>query len=149
MSTARDLITKSLFLGGAASPVNPASPELIQYSFEALIDMLVEWEAVGIFTGSTIPTVITDELNNPADTNQVIQHQLCVITMPLFRIEAPSAVQVRARELMNKLRINYAVRPVSSLPCTLPVGSGNEESSGLKFYGETDAKLINKNGLPL
>jgi hypothetical protein len=150
MSTAATLIKKALFLNGASSPINPASPELIQLTFEALIDMLVDWDALNINLGVTIPTNQTDEINNPPDTNQVIQYNLSVISAPLFRLEAPMNVQARALSLYDDMQITYSVNPVSYLPTTLPIGTGNQQNvNGARYYWNQPDELTDNNGIPL
>lgn len=150
MSTAASLITKALYLNGAASPINPASTELRQLAFEALIDMLVDWDALGINLGVTIPTNQADELNNPPDTNQVIQYNLSVISAPLFQLEAKPVVVGRAMELYDDMQINYSIVPYACPPETLPIGSGNQQNvNGARYYYTSEDCLTDVNGIPL
>ncbi len=150
MSTAADMITKALFLNGASSPINPASTELKQYTFEALVDMLIEWDALNINLGVTIPTNQSDELNNPPDTNQVIQFKLSVISAPLFKLMASADVRDRATELFDDLQINYSIVPDLSFPETLPIGTGNQQNvNGRRYYSIDDDVLTDDNGIPL
>lgn len=155
MSTAANHIEKALFLNGASSTINRASPELIQLAFEALIDMLVDWDAQNIPLGVTIPTNQTDELDNPPDTNQVIQFNLAIITAPLFKMKVgvnyDISVSIRADTLFSDMMTSYSIIPVSSFPVTLPIGSGNQQNvNGARFYWtDGDDVLTDNNGIPL
>lgn len=149
MATAINLITKALYLNGCSSEINPASPELTWLTFEALVDMLVDWDAQNIALGATIPTSLTDELSNPPDTNQCIQYNLAEISAPLFQKVAPAVVTDRASKLFSDMMTNYSVTPVACLPETLPRGSGNAQADdGRRFYGYSDC-LTDVNGIPL
>lgn len=149
MSTAATLIKKALFLNGASSPINPATPELIQMTFDALVDMLVEWAALNINLGITIPTNPADEINNPPDTNQVIQYQLAVLSAPIFRLDAPITVKGKAASLYTALLTTYAPHPLPEWTDTLPVGSGNSRGTKPRVYFPTPEGLTDSAGVPL
>lgn len=135
MATAIDLVNKALYLSGASSQVNPATPELKNMAFDALVDMLNEWEALGIVvTGLTIPTNLTDELANPTDTNQVIQYQLAVLSSPLFQIDAPFHVKSKAASLYTDFLTKYMPYPAPEWPNTLTVGAGNERGPHSRVF---------------
>lgn len=150
MSTAISLIKKALFLNGASSEINVASPELIQLTFEALVDMLTEWASLNIVTGITLPANQADDLLNPPDTNQVIQHELAILSAPLFQLTAPATVIAKSSQLYNELMTNYSIVPTSCFPETLPIGSGNQQNvNGARFYIPDQDCLTDVNGIPL
>ena len=149
MSTAIYQITRALNLNGAASPINPASPELNQYAFEALVDMLIEWASLDIDLGITIPTNKTDELNNPTDTNQVIQYQLAILSAPLFQLDPPSRILGKAAQLYTNLLTTYAPHPLPEWTDTLPMGAGNTRGTKPRVFFPTPEGLTNSAGTPL
>lgn len=149
MSTAISRITRALYLNGAASPINPASQELIQITFEDLISMLVGWAALNIDLGITIPTNPSDELNNPPDTDLVIAYQLSVLSAPTFRIDAPMPVKTKAAILWTELLTTYAPHPLPEWTDTLPVGAGNMRGSNPRVYFPTPEGLTDSAGVPL
>lgn len=149
MATAAYQITRALYLNGAAAPINPASPELKQIAFETLIDMLVEWAALDINLGITIPVNQTDELVNPPDTNQVIQYQLAIRTAPFFKLTAPMSVMGEAARLYDALLTTYAPHPLPEWPDTLPVGQGNMRGTKSRVFMPTSSGLTDSSGIPL
>lgn len=149
MATAISLVRKALFLNGCSSEINPASPELIELAFEALIDMLVEWASLNINLGITLPENQTDELDNPPDTNQVIQHQLAVLSAPIFQKEASLTVRNKAATLFTYLLTTYSPHPLPEFPDTLPVGSGNMRGTKPRTFFPTPEALTDTAGVPL
>jgi hypothetical protein len=149
VTTAIDLITPALYLNGASSPINPASQELKNLTFTALVDMLVEWAALNINLGIAIPTNPADELNNPPDTNQVIQYQLAILSAPLFQLDAPYSVKSKGAVLYTNLLTTYAPHPLPEWPDTLPVGSGNMRGSKARVFFPTSEALTDSSGVPL
>lgn len=149
MATAISRVTRALFLNGASSPINPASPELIQIAFEDLVSMLINWAALNINIGVTIPENQTDELNNPPDTDLVIAYQLAVLSAPDFQLEAPRAVKSKALMLYNGLLTTYAPHPLPEWPDTLPVGQGNMRGTKPRVYMPTTEGLTDSAGVPL
>ncbi|MEE8289711.1 MAG: packaged DNA stabilization gp4 family protein [Nitrosomonadaceae bacterium] len=149
MSTAISRITRALFLNGAASPINPASQELKELTFEDLVSMLISWAALNINLGITIPTNPTDELDNPPDTDLVIAYQLAVLSAPTFKIDAPYPVKVQAKQLYNNLLTTYAPHPLPEWTDTLPTGSGNMRGTKPRVYFPTPEGLTDSAGVPL
>ncbi len=149
MATAISLVTRALFLNGASSQINPASPELIQLAFQDLIDMLVEWAALNINLGVTIPENPADEINNPPDTNQVIRYQLAVYSAPTFQVQAPIEVKGLAARLYTNLLTTYAPHPLPEWTDTLPIGSGNTRGTKPRVFFPTPEGLTDSAGVPL
>ena len=150
MSTAISLINKALYLNGCSSQANPTTPELVQLTFEALVDMLEFWEGQNIILGLTIPSNQADELNNPPDTNLSIQYNLSELSAPIFQKVAPQFVIDKADEYWKAMLTSYAVKPVSYYPTTLPIGSGNDyDINREKFYRYPDDILNNNGSVPL
>ena len=149
MSTAIDLITPALYLNGASSPINPASPELKNETFNVLVNMLIEWSSLNINLGVTIPTNPTDELNNPPDTNEVIKYQLAVRSAPYFQLTAPMSVMGEAAKLYSNLLTVYAPHSLPEWTDTLPVGAGNTRGSKPRVYFPTPEGLTDDQGNPL
>lgn len=149
MSTAISRITRALYLNGASSPINPASSELKQFAFEDLTSMLIDWAALNINLGVTIPTNQADELNNPPDTDLVIAYQLAVLSAPTFQIECPLSVKAKAAELYTNLLTTYAPHPLPEWTDTLPVGAGNSRGTKPRVFFPTPEGLTDSAGVPL
>jgi hypothetical protein len=149
MSTAISRITRALYLNGAASPINPASQELKTIAFEDLQSMLINWAALNISLGITLPTNPTDELDNPPDTDLVIAYQLAVLSAPTFQLDAPYPVKAKAATLYTELLTTYAPHPLPEWPDTLPVGSGNMRGTKPRVFMPTPEALTDTAGVPL
>ena len=149
MATAISLVTRALFLNGASSPINPATPELVQLAFQDLVDMLVEWAALNINLGVTIPENPADEINNPPDTNQVIRYQLAVYSAPTFKIQAPMDVKTQSDILFTRLLTTYSPHPLPEWTDTLPIGSGNTRGTKPRVFFPTPEGLTDTAGVPL
>ena len=68
MATANEIVQLSLKYLGVQNQLTPADPRVVDDTFNELVDMLNRWASVGIDLGITIPTDISDELGNPAET---------------------------------------------------------------------------------
>ena len=77
MSTANEIVDGALKLIGATSLIKPARPEVINETFEILVAWLNELASKDIdITGLTIPTVIGDNLGEPADSTTFLMYGL-------------------------------------------------------------------------
>jgi hypothetical protein len=150
MSTAQTLIDKCLFAMGASSPMKPAQPEMYQQCLDGLGSLLTKWSNLNISLGVTIPTSLTDELNNPVGTDEAIY-------LTLAKQMAPTFQKVLGRELLSQqksefsdLMTVYSPSPLPQYPSTLPVGQGNRLSGRDRaFYPASDSVVIDSNGVPI
>ena len=139
MSTANKRVERALNLLGATSPIKKARPEVINLTFETLVEMLEYWGSQNINTGITIPQVIGDELNEPPQISMTIDYNLAITVAAYVQKTASQDVTDKAIELMEKLRRQYSPQPQTKYPDTLQLGSGNKTRPlGFTFYPEPD-----------
>lgn len=149
MSTAIDLIKKALYLSGCSSEINPATPELIQICFEDLVVFIDEIDSIGITLGLSLPTSLTDDINEPPDTTKMFESNIAVRTAPYFQKDAPSATKKLAKRQYRQLLTLYAPHPLPEWPDTLPVGAGNTRGTRPRAFYPTSESLTTTNGTPL
>ena len=104
MSTALVRVTNALFILGANSPIKKARPEIFNLTFDILVTMLKLWSSQGIATGLTIPSVIGDELDEPAQAALAIDFNLAVTVAPYLQKIASAEASAKASQTMQALR---------------------------------------------
>jgi hypothetical protein len=144
MSTALERVNNALFILGATSPIKKARPEIFNLTFDVLVTMLKLWSSQGISTGLTIPAVIGDEMEEPAQIDFAIDFNLAATVAPyLQKVLSPEASS-KASTTMQSLRAQFTVQPITLYPNSLPLGSGNTGPSsrqspiGRNFYSEPE-----------
>lgn len=154
MSTALVRVTNALFILGSTSPIKEARPEIFNLTFDTLVTMLKLWSSQGISTGLTIPAVIGDEMDEPAQIDFAIDFNLAVTVAPYLQKIASSETSAKASQGMQALRTQFSPQPVTLYPNTLPLGSGNTGPSsrqspiGQTFYGESET-IDSEAGAPI
>ena len=125
--TANSVISDVLFALQVASPEQPLDPTQMQQAIRMLNRMMAGWDANGLSLGYTVVTVPTDVITvSDGAINGIIYNLAMRVAIP-FDIEIPLTLPAEAREGLKEIRaIAVKVQP-SSQPCTLPIGSGNQE----------------------
>ena len=154
MSTALERVTNALFILGATSPIKKARPEIFNLTFDTLVTMLKLWSSQGISTGLTIPAVIGDELDEPAQIDFAIDFNLAVTVAPYLQKIASPEASSKASSTMQSLRTQFTAQPITLYPNSLPLGSGNTGPSsrqspiGRNFFGEPET-VDSESGAPI
>lgn len=149
MTTANVFVTNALELIGSSSPIKKPLAEVTNKTFIVLQDMLFLWSSQGISTGLTLPTVIGDDLEEPASTRLAIEFNLAVTAAPYLQKEPTQFVSAKARQTMQALRSQFSPLPVTLYPGTLPLGSGNKVRPLGQVYYPDQETIDSESGTPI
>jgi hypothetical protein len=120
MTTATQLISRSLRLLSVLDPNTPASSVDIETGITALNSMLSRWEANGLAVGWASVTLGTDTVPLPAEAEEAVVYQLALRLRPEYGAALDPDVIGRAREALAELRRDRLVfaplKGVSDLP---------------------------------
>jgi hypothetical protein len=120
MTTATQLISRSLRLLSVLDPNTPASSVDIETGITALNSMLSRWEANGLAVGWASVTLGTDTVPLPAEAEEAVVYQLALRLRPEYGAALDPDEIVRAREALAELRRDRLVfaplKGVSDLP---------------------------------
>jgi cobalamin biosynthesis Mg chelatase CobN len=109
MTTARDIITRSLReLGVVAGTENPAAEDA-DAALDVLNDMLAAWEMDAIPLGLGVLSLNTD-IAAPASHMECMRANLTARIAPVFGLAAPSIVVEQAARGYRNLQASYARR---------------------------------------
>ena len=126
MSTANKLCDRALRLIGATSPIKPAAGETYQQCFEVLLSILNEYESQSVDMGLTIPTVIGNDLEEPADVTTSLEFILAANVAPYLQKPVTVNIKKKVRAARQYIRSEYGPKPEKCFPDTMPIGSGNK-----------------------
>jgi hypothetical protein len=150
MSTANARVKSALQLLGADTPIKPARAEVLNKTFTVLQQMLSLWNSQSLSTGIDYPDEIGDELAEPEQIQNAIDHQLAILAGPYLQKVPNQELRAQAKYLMQQLRNQFAPKPETLYPDTLPIGSGNKAYPiGPTFYPNLDNVLTDENGNPI
>lgn len=117
-----------------------------QYSdaMNTLNDLMNAYAAEGINLGYTEVTSIGDAVTVPAGALRGIIYNLAIDLAPEYGGEVTPAVVKIASDGYDAMMMIGVDTPVSSLPCTLPVGIANEGNDGWAnpFYAEDEDAIL-------
>ena len=142
MATCIDIINDALFSIGGSSPINPAPNELINASFNRLLDwvdqLAIDGVDLGIPEGTPRPTEPGDELGNDPGLNLALKAGLAPWLAPLFQIKLPPGHEARgaADQAMQTLYARSMLPSLPEWPETLPVGVGNRRGPWSRVFFE-------------
>ena len=130
MTTASELITDSLgeiLVSAAEQPVQgPEMSSAIRY----LNRMMATWSSSGLALGFTVINSPSDTVTIPAGAESGVVSSLALVLAPQYDVTVTAEFMKALKIGMNAVRdIAVTVEP-TQLPCTMPIGSGNEYSSG-------------------
>jgi hypothetical protein len=107
MTTARDIITRSLRELGVVDAIETPSAEDADVGLATLNDMLAAWELDAIPLGLGTVTLNTD-LAVPASHNEALRANLTARLAALFGVQAPAMVVEQAARGYRNLQAAYA-----------------------------------------
>ncbi len=149
MTSAADIIDRSLKAIGATSILNPAAPELINDAFEYLVELLARWSAQNTNFGVTIPDVLGDDLEEPSFVTQAIIFTLGSEISPMARKDPSKHFLRMVSKTYKSMLVRINPRPKPCYPNTLPIGAGNKTGPKSRtFYPEPET-VDNETGLPI
>jgi hypothetical protein len=124
MATANEIVQLSLKYLGVQNQLTPVDPRVVNDVFSELIDMLNRWASIGIDLGITIPTDISDELGNPAETKTALASALALEALPIAKVEIKPRVLSKYKRAYRSLKSAYGKTPSQLYPSSLPLGAG-------------------------
>lgn len=140
MTTARTRVESALQILGASSPIKKAGAEVTNKTFGTLVNMLELWGSENIAVPWTLPTTLGDELNEPPQTRLAIDYNLAVTVAPYIQKVATEEIKKIAKSKLATLRTQFAPKPTTKYPSTLPIGTGNKvRPLSPVFYPEPDS----------
>jgi hypothetical protein len=137
MATANEIVQLSLKYLGVQNQLTPADPRVVDDTFNELVDMLNRWASVGIDLGITIPTDISDELGNPAETKTALASALALEALPVAKVDVTPRLLAKYKRAYRSLKAAYGKHPQQLLPSSLPMGAGvNLGPRSRRFFPE-------------
>jgi hypothetical protein len=107
--------------------------------------MMATFDAEGIALGYTQVTKASDAITIPLGAVEGLIFNLALRLTTQYDIPVAGTLAINARESKNAMRkLSIFIRPTSP-PCTLPIGSGNEQTNTFnsqKFYPCPEDELL-------
>jgi hypothetical protein len=103
MSTANARVKSALQLLGADTPIKPARAEVLNKTFTVLQQMLSLWNSQSLATGINYPDEIGDELAEPEQIQNAIDHQLAILAGPYLQKVPNQELRAQAKYLMQQM----------------------------------------------
>lgn len=126
MATAAQVIKASLQRILVQASEADLEPDEYQDAIFALNNMMLDYDASGISLGFTEIGNLGETVTVPTGALRGIIANLAIEISPDYNgVISPGLITAATAGLATMRKIGVAI-PVTSLPCTLPVGSGNE-----------------------
>jgi hypothetical protein len=107
--------------------------------------MMATFDAEGIALGYTQVTKASDAITIPLGAIEGLIFNLALRLTTSYDIQVAGTLAINAREGKQAMRkLSIFVRP-TSFPCTLPIGSGNEQTNTFnnrKFYNCPEDEIL-------
>lgn len=144
MTTASQIINAALQDILVRTAESPIEADEAQDSIFYLNNLMAEYDAIGIDLGYTVIDSLGDDITVPVGAIGPIIANLGVALAPQFSAQVTPGLARRAMSGMRTLRRLTRKFPVSRLPSTLPIGSGNyHDSVGRRhFYPDDQPEIL-------
>ena len=106
---------------------------------------MAELDAQGIQLGYTVVTDLGDEVTIPTGALRGLIANMAIEVAPDYNGVISGGLQKAARDGFNTMRMLGQSMGKSRFPCTLPIGSGNEDNDfGMNghFYPDQEAAIL-------
>lgn len=143
MTTAVDVVTRSLNMLGVQSEVNPASPELFELGLDYLQDLIRDLTADDVYLGTddtpiVIPTDLATDIKERPGTRNGIICMLASRMAPVCRVSVTPEIdrefKLGKRDLYSRFQYPHVCNIVPA--STLPLGQGFRHGGyGRTFFG--------------
>ena len=143
METANSIVTSALEEIQEAANEQPI--ETVDFNRGALYlnRMMAALDVDGISLGYTVVTTAASPITVAAGAIEGMVFNLALRLAPTYDIPISQDLRINAANGLKSMRKIAFVMPKTQLPCTLPIGSGNEGySSNNKFYPCPDSELL-------
>ena len=138
METATSIVTSALEEIHEAANEQPIQTVDFNRAVLYLNRMMAALSVDGISLGYTVVTSAASEITVPAGAIEGMVFNLALKLAPTYDIAISQDLRVNAANGLKSMRkIAVVVKP-TSFPCTLPIGSGNEQENTFNnnhFYG--------------
>jgi hypothetical protein len=104
-----------------------------------------ELDAQGVSLGYTTVSALGDEITIPTGALRGLIANMAIEVAPDYNGVISQGLVKAARDGFNTMRLLGQTMGESKMPCTLPVGSGNEDNTyGLAgyFYPDSEADIL-------
>ena len=140
MATAAAMVDKALTALGVNNELSPPDEYLQEQFFGLLTEMIEVWSSINIQLGITLPTVPSDELGNPPETDMAIYTALAIDGQDTAKVAASAALRVRQKKSYTAMKASYGIWAEQSFPGSLPLGQGvNFGPRSKKYFPEPDS----------
>jgi len=148
METAQELINDALQAIVVQASEQPIQPVDFQTARRYLNRMMATVPYTGL--GYTVVTLPDDEITIPDAALEGVMFNLAVKLLATYDMPLTAELNTSARDGLNEIRrITVTVQP-TAFPCTLPIGSGNEQENTFNnqhFYAcPADELLTERDG---
>lgn len=124
--TGNDAVRAAFFRAGIRSSETPLAPDELVNGFDMLIDMLNEWQGSGIALNFDQSLSAADVLGVPKESYGAIKAQLAVRINAAYQRPIMPSLMAVADDSYRRMLHALMTLPDTVMPCTAPVGSGNE-----------------------
>ena len=129
MTKVAKIIERAAFKLRAASPINPATPELQQGYYDELVSMLEAWEKQEYNTGILVPDAgemdTETDLAEPLDTTDAIVTNLAMKCATISGKEPDFQLGVESRVSLHEVQKEYRWKDAPDLEPTGITGEGD------------------------
>jgi hypothetical protein len=126
MATAAQVIKAALQRILVQASEAELEPDEYQDALFTLNNYMLDLDASGIKLGYTEVTSLGDEITVPVGALRGVIANLAIEAAPDYNGQITEGLARAANEGLNTMRKLGVSKPLTSLPCTLPIGSGNE-----------------------
>ena len=144
MTTAAQAVTailKSILVVGDESAIEASEA---QDTIFAMNNYMLAQDALGVTLGYTVVADLGDTITVPPGAIQGLIANVAVMAAPQFDVVASQELLEQARIGLKAMRRLSNTTILTSFPCTLPIGAGNE-STGWEnehFYACSDDEVL-------
>ncbi len=144
MATASQVVKASLQRILVQASDAPIEADEAQDFIFAMNNFMLDLDASGISLGYTEVSSLGDEITIPTGALRGLIANMAIEVAPDYGGEISQGLQVAALEGMKTMRRLGRFIVSSTLPSTLPIGSGNEWGAGRRshFYPDQEAHIL-------
>ena len=149
MTVVNTIIDQAAFRIGAHSTVRPLNPNSRAEMFTQLLNMINQWEGVSTILPVTIPTDLTDDLEEPTWSTQAVITNLAVMSAGPLQLTASPQLLRENTQNQTDLLLNANPRPQQGYPDNLPLGKGNNTGPRGRRYWPPVQTIDTESGNPI
>ena len=147
METAQELIDDSLQAIVVQASEQPIQPVDFQTARRYLNRMMATTPYTGL--GYTVVTLPNDLITIPDAALEGVMFNLAVKLLATYDMPLTAELALNAKNGIKEIRRITVTTQTTSFPCTLPIGSGNEQENTFNnqhFYACPDDEILTEQG---